>query len=171
NIAFFHICESGDPLVGTIFQCYGRPNFTCCAAGAIDCTDALGDPVFTRDLTRPTINLAALQDLASNGQKVLVWDTLQADHERKDIAVLDRLIGAARPKGKITLIRSTVAKQSDLDLFGPPAPLDGGDARMDALCWWESVGGQKRTSGDARNAVLPTYNIKAHKTPGQVLRR
>lgn len=157
NIAFSHICESGDSLVGTTFQCYGRPYFTCCVAVAIYCTNAPVDPVLPRDLMRPTINLAALHDHASNGQMVLVWDMLQADHERKDIAAFDRLIGAARPKGKVTLIRYTAAQHSDLDLFGPPAPSDGGDARIGALCRWGFAGDQKRTSGDARDAVLSLH--------------
>ncbi len=164
SIAFSHICESGDPLVGTALQCYGRRYFTCCAAGATDRTDAPGDPVFPRDLIRPANNLAARQDHASNGQMVLVWDMLQADHERKDIAVFDRLIAAACPKGKVIPIRSTAARQSDLDLFGPPTPSDGGNARIGALCRRRFVGDQKRTSGDARDAALPLHPDPSRKT-------
>lgn len=85
NIAFFYIYESGDPPAGTSFLRYGRPYITRCEAGTTNCTDTPGEPLFSRDLVRPTINLLATQKHASSGHVVLVWDSLQADYESKDI--------------------------------------------------------------------------------------
>ncbi len=85
SIAFFYVYESGDPPAGTSFLRYGRPYVTRCEAGTTVCTDIPGDPVLPRDLVRPTINLLAVQDHASSGHVVLVWDALQADYQSKDI--------------------------------------------------------------------------------------
>lgn len=85
STTFFYIYESGDPPAGTSFRRYGRPYATVCQAGTNTCTDMPGEPVFPRELVRPTINLAAVQDQASEGNVVLVWDSLQADYESKDI--------------------------------------------------------------------------------------
>lgn len=85
SIAFFYIYESGDPPANTSFLRYGRPYVTRCEAGTTNCTDTPGEPIFPRDLVRPTINLAAVQDHTSHDQVVLVWDALQADYESKDI--------------------------------------------------------------------------------------
>ncbi len=85
SIAFFYIYESGDPPPNTSFLRYGRPYVTRCEAGTTNCTDRPGEPIFPRDLVRPTIDLAAVQDHTSDDQVVLVWDALQADYESKDI--------------------------------------------------------------------------------------
>ncbi|MBX3061065.1 MAG: hypothetical protein KF770_31790, partial [Anaerolineae bacterium] len=85
STTFFYIYESGDPPAGTSFRRYGRPFVTRCQAGTTICTEAPGDPIFPRDLVRPTLNLDAVQDQASGGNVVLVWDSLQADYESKDI--------------------------------------------------------------------------------------
>jgi hypothetical protein len=84
TVTFFFVYESGDPPANTDFLRYGRPYAVRCDIGTDNCTDAPGQPIFSRSAIQPTINLKVAQTPGDN-RVTLVWDSLQADYENKDI--------------------------------------------------------------------------------------
>lgn len=85
SVVFVYSYESGDPPPGTTFLRYGRPTLTQCDLMTDNCTDEPGDPLFSRHLVRPTLDVFLAPDPFNTRKALLVWESLQADYESKDL--------------------------------------------------------------------------------------
>ncbi|MCB9444053.1 MAG: hypothetical protein H6669_07435 [Ardenticatenaceae bacterium] len=82
----FYIYESGDPPPDTAFLRYGRPYAMRCELGTADCDiDNPGEPLFSRQVVRPSYDLLLARDLFNPDQGLLAWTSLQEDYEGQDV--------------------------------------------------------------------------------------
>lgn len=85
SVGIFYVYESGDPPPDTDFIRFGRPHLMVCELGTTECNDNPGLPLFSRQVIRPSFNLVLYIDPLVRDRGVLLWDSLQADNESKDV--------------------------------------------------------------------------------------
>ena len=85
SVTFFYIYEAGDPPAGTSFLRFGRPTMTVCELGTSECSEPPGTPLMPRNVVRPSRQLLLAPDPFHQERAMLIWDSLQADYESKDV--------------------------------------------------------------------------------------
>ncbi len=86
STTIFYIYESGDPPPNTAFLRYGRPYAMRCELGTVECDiENPGEPLFSRQLVRPSYDLFLARDLFNPDQGLLAWTSLQEDYEGRDV--------------------------------------------------------------------------------------
>lgn len=86
SVTFFYIYASGDPPPDTQFLSFGRPYAMQCELGTDVCNgDNPGQPLFSRQVVRPSYSLLTVRDPFNGSFGLLAWESLQEDYENKDI--------------------------------------------------------------------------------------